>query len=44
MGRNQWAYLPHDLPQKSATYYYFAAWREPPVSGPHLPAGMPSFG
>jgi transposase len=22
----QWAYLPHDLPQKSATYYYFAAW------------------
>ncbi|MCQ8192698.1 IS5 family transposase [Streptomyces sp. RCU064] len=24
----QWAYLPHDLPQKSATYYYFAAWRD----------------
>jgi transposase len=24
----QWAYLPHDLPPKSATYYYFAAWRE----------------
>ncbi|MER5348692.1 IS5 family transposase, partial [Streptomyces mirabilis] len=23
----QWAYLPHDLPPKSATYYYFAAWR-----------------
>lgn len=22
----QWAYLPHDLPPKSATYYYFAAW------------------
>jgi hypothetical protein len=21
------AYLPHDLPPKSATYYYFAAWR-----------------
>lgn len=20
----QWTYLPHDLPQKSATYYYFA--------------------
>ncbi len=20
----QWAYLPHDLPPKSATYYYFA--------------------
>lgn len=24
----QWAYLPHDLPPKSATYYYFAAWRD----------------
>ncbi|BCL30466.1 hypothetical protein GCM10017557_53250 [Streptomyces aurantiacus] len=24
----QWACLPHDLPQKSATYYYFAAWRD----------------
>lgn len=24
----QWAYLPHDLPQKIATYYYFAAWRD----------------
>ncbi|WP_338675986.1 IS5 family transposase [Streptomyces sp. SCSIO 30461] len=24
----QWQYLPHDLPPKSATYYYFAAWRE----------------
>jgi transposase len=24
----QWAYLPHDLPQKSATYYYFALWRD----------------
>jgi transposase len=24
----QWAYLPHDLPPKSATYYYFALWRE----------------
>ena len=24
----QWAYLPHDLPQRSATYYYFAAWRD----------------
>ncbi|MDX2678148.1 transposase [Streptomyces sp. NY05-11A] len=26
----QWIYLPHDLPQKSATYYYyyFAAWRD----------------
>jgi transposase len=24
----QWTYLPHDLPQKSATYYYFAAWRD----------------
>ncbi|RYJ19694.1 mobile element protein [Streptomyces sp. L-9-10] len=24
----QWAYLPHDMPQKSATYYYFAAWRD----------------
>ncbi|WP_254398458.1 transposase, partial [Streptomyces sp. AC558_RSS880] len=23
-----WACLPHDLPQKSATYYYFAAWRD----------------
>ena len=23
----QWAYLPHDLPPKSATYYYFALWR-----------------
>lgn len=24
----QWAYLPHDLPQKGATYYYFATWRD----------------
>ncbi|GGZ41826.1 DDE transposase [Streptomyces poonensis] len=24
----QCSYLPHDLPQKSATYYYFAAWRD----------------
>ncbi|WLQ45113.1 IS5 family transposase [Streptomyces laculatispora] len=24
----QWAYLPHDLPPKSATYYYFAGWRD----------------
>ncbi len=24
----QWVYLPHNLPQKSATYYYFAAWRD----------------
>lgn len=24
----QWAYLPNDLPQKSATYYYFALWRD----------------
>jgi transposase len=24
----QWAYLPHELPPKSATYYYFALWRD----------------
>jgi transposase len=24
----QWTYLPHDLPPKSAAYYYFAAWRD----------------
>ncbi|MEC4021153.1 transposase, partial [Streptomyces sp. H27-D2] len=24
----QWEYLPHDLPPKSATFYYFAAWRD----------------
>ncbi len=24
----QWDYLPHDLPPKSAVYYYFAAWRD----------------
>lgn len=24
----QWVYLPHDLPPKSATYYYFALWRD----------------
>ncbi|MET7855455.1 IS5 family transposase [Streptomyces avermitilis] len=24
----QWVCLPHDLPPKSATYYYFAAWRD----------------
>jgi transposase len=24
----QWAYLPRDLPPKSATYYYFALWRD----------------
>jgi transposase len=24
----QWVYLPHDLPPKSATYYYFGLWRD----------------
>jgi transposase len=24
----QWRYLPHDLPPGTATYYYFAAWRD----------------
>ncbi|MEV4374739.1 transposase [Nonomuraea sp. NPDC049637] len=24
----QWDYLPHDLPPKSATYYYFSKWRD----------------
>lgn len=24
----QWALLPNDLPPKSATYYYFASWRD----------------
>ncbi|MFI7640601.1 IS5 family transposase [Nonomuraea sp. NPDC049400] len=24
----QWDYLPHDLPPGSATYYYFAKWRD----------------
>jgi len=24
----QWALLPNNLPPKSATYYYFAAWRD----------------
>src|SRR5437899_4025290 len=24
----QRTYLPHDLPPKSATYFYFAAWRD----------------
>src|SRR3954465_4432747 len=24
----QWAYLPHDLPQKPVTYYYFPLWRD----------------
>jgi len=24
----QWRYLPHDLPPGSATYYYFAKWRD----------------
>ncbi|MFD7180063.1 IS5 family transposase [Streptomyces sp. NPDC056637] len=24
----QWDYLPHDLPPKSAVYYYFASWRD----------------
>jgi transposase len=24
----QWDYLPHDLPPRSATYYYFARWRD----------------
>ncbi|MEU4227469.1 IS5 family transposase [Nonomuraea sp. NPDC026600] len=24
----QWDYLPHDLPPKSATYYYFGKWRD----------------
>ena len=26
--RCRWAYLPHGLPPKSATYYYFALWRD----------------
>ncbi|MEV4477275.1 transposase [Nonomuraea sp. NPDC049504] len=24
----QWDFLPHDLPPKSATYYYFGKWRD----------------
>ena len=24
----QWEYLPHDLPPRSAAYYYFAKWRD----------------
>jgi transposase len=24
----QWDYLPHDLPPRSAAYYYFAKWRD----------------
>jgi transposase len=24
----QWDYLPHDLPPRSAAYYYFARWRD----------------
>ena len=24
----QWEYLPHDLPPRSAAYYYFAQWRD----------------
>jgi transposase len=24
----QWEYLPHDLPPRSAVYYYFARWRD----------------
>ncbi|MET7729725.1 IS5 family transposase [Streptomyces mirabilis] len=24
----QWDYLPHDLPPRGATYYYFAKWRD----------------
>jgi transposase len=24
----QWDYLPHDLPPRSAVYYYFATWRD----------------
>ncbi|GAA1026116.1 IS5-like element ISSco3 family transposase [Virgisporangium ochraceum] len=24
----QWAYVPHDLPPTSATYYYFLSWRD----------------
>ena len=24
----QWAYLPHDLPQKPVTYYHFTVWRD----------------
>jgi transposase len=24
----QWAYIPHDLPQKSVTYCYFGLWRD----------------
>lgn len=31
----QWAYLPHGLPQKGATYYYFAAWQDDPGGAGH---------
>ncbi|MEU6393056.1 transposase [Streptomyces sp. NPDC046939] len=24
----QWRYMPHDLPPKSAVYYYFGVWRD----------------
>src|SRR3954447_4950982 len=24
----QWDFLPHDLPPRGATYYYFAVWRD----------------
>lgn len=24
----QWDFLPHDLPPRSAVYYYFAKWRD----------------
>jgi transposase len=27
-GGRQWEYLPHDLPPRSAAYYYFARWRD----------------
>jgi len=27
----QWAYLPHDLPQKPVTYYYFGVRHEAPA-------------
>jgi hypothetical protein len=26
--RCEWDFLPHDLPPRSAVYYYFAEWRD----------------
>jgi hypothetical protein len=37
----QWEYLPHDLPPRSAAYYYFAKWRDDGLARAKGPLASP---